>query len=184
VGYQERGFASWYGPGFHGQKTANGERYDMHQLTAAHRTLPLGSVVSVHSVRTGRDVVVRINDRGPFVRDRVIDLSLSAAKAIEMLGPGTDEVTLHVVSYQERPEGMGPLRIQVASFAEKANAVALVNRLSARYRGARVVTVELREGTRYRVQIGEYAREQEAAAAAKQVDHQLNVSSFIVREDP
>lgn len=97
IGYTERGVASWYGPGFHGNKTANGERYDMHQLTAAHRTLPLGSVALVRSLSTGRKVTVRINDRGPFARGRILDLSLAGAKALGMTGNGTDEIELQVV---------------------------------------------------------------------------------------
>lgn len=100
VGFVERGVASWYGPGFHGNKTANGERYDMHQLTAAHRTLPLGSIAVVRSMSTGRQVTVRINDRGPFARGRVLDLSLAGAQALEMTGSGTDEIELQVVGYQ------------------------------------------------------------------------------------
>src|SRR5512138_795071 len=91
VGYVERGTASWYGPGFHGNRTANGERYDMHKLTAAHRTLPLGSIAVVRSVSTGRKVTVRINDRGPFAKGRVLDLSLAGAEAIGMIGNGTDQ---------------------------------------------------------------------------------------------
>ena len=90
VGFVERGVASWYGPGFHGNKTANGERYDMHQLTAAHRTLPLGSIAVVRSMSTGRQVTVRINDRGPFARGRVLDLSLAGAQALGMTGAGTE----------------------------------------------------------------------------------------------
>src|SRR5438874_8216438 len=83
------GVASWYGPGFHGNRTANGERYDMHRLTAAHRTLPLGSVAQVRSLSNGRTVTVRINDRGPFARGRIIDLSLAAAEGLGMIGQGT-----------------------------------------------------------------------------------------------
>ena len=81
LGFVERGSASWYGPGFHGNRTANGEVYDMHKLTAAHRTLPLGSVAVVRSLTTGRQVTVRINDRGPFARGRILDLSLASAQA-------------------------------------------------------------------------------------------------------
>ncbi|WP_456685814.1 septal ring lytic transglycosylase RlpA family protein [Bradyrhizobium sp. P5_C11_2] len=81
---QQAGVASWYGPGFHGRKTANGERFDMNALTAAHRTLPLGTHVRVTNTRTGQSVVVRINDRGPYVGRRVIDLSKASAQAIGM----------------------------------------------------------------------------------------------------
>ena len=92
IGFVERGVASWYGPGFHGNKTANGERYDMHQLTAAHRTLPLGSIAVVRSLSTDRQVTIRINDRGPFARGRVLDLSFAGAQALGMTGVGTDQI--------------------------------------------------------------------------------------------
>jgi rare lipoprotein A len=83
---QQAGVASWYGPGFHGRKTANGERFDMNALTAAHRTLPLGTQVRVTNSHTGQSVVVRINDRGPYVGRRVIDLSKASAQAIGVSG--------------------------------------------------------------------------------------------------
>jgi len=92
----ERGGASWYGPGFHGRRTASGERYNMHAFTAAHRTLPFGTWVRVHSLVNGREVDVRITDRGPFIRRRVIDVSRSAAEALGMLGLGFKEVVLLV----------------------------------------------------------------------------------------
>ena len=91
----QRGTASWYGPGFHGRLTASGERFDMHALTAAHKTLPFGTRVLVHNERNGRKVLVRINDRGPFVAGRVIDLSRAAAQQLGMLNRGHDQVVLH-----------------------------------------------------------------------------------------
>ena len=92
----QRGGASWYGPGFHGRRTASGERYDMNAFTAAHRTLPFGTWVRVHSLVNGREVDVRITDRGPFIRSRVIDVSRGAAEALGMLGLGFKEVVLLV----------------------------------------------------------------------------------------
>ena len=92
----ERGGASWYGPGFQGKRTASGERYDMHALTAAHKTLPFGTMVRVKSLVNGREVMVRITDRGPFIHNRVIDLSRSAAEALGMLGLGFKQVVLMV----------------------------------------------------------------------------------------
>lgn len=89
-----RGLASWYGPKFHGRRTANGERYDMHGLTAAHKTLPFGTKVRVRSVHTGKEVVVRINDRGPYKRQRIIDLSLGAITALGARHRGVTEVVL------------------------------------------------------------------------------------------
>jgi len=89
-----RGKASWYGPGFHGKRTASGERFDMHELTAAHRTLPFGTRVRVRNPQNGREVVVRINDRGPQARDRIIDLSKAAAGAIDLVQAGVAPVVL------------------------------------------------------------------------------------------
>ena len=91
----ERGRASWYGPGFHGRKTANGERFDMNELTAAHKTLPFGTRVLVRNPSTGKEVAVRINDRGPFAKGRIIDLSRAAAKELGVLGHGHVAVELH-----------------------------------------------------------------------------------------
>lgn len=91
---QEQGGASWYGRYFHGRRTANGERYNQNELTAAHKTLPFGTVVRVRSETNGKEVDVRINDRGPFVAGRVIDLSQAAAKALDMLQLGVKKVTL------------------------------------------------------------------------------------------
>ena len=93
----ERGIASWYGLPFHGRKTASGERFDMNALTAAHRTLPFGTLVKVRSLVNGREVVVRINDRGPYAPGRIIDLSHAAAKAIGLLGFGVKRVSLTLV---------------------------------------------------------------------------------------
>jgi rare lipoprotein A len=89
-----RGVASWYGPGFHGKRTASGERFDMNELTAAHRTLPFGTRVRVRNVRNGREVVVRINDRGPQAMHRIIDLSRAAAVALDLLQAGEAPVVL------------------------------------------------------------------------------------------
>ena len=95
--YHQVGIASWYGPGFHGKTTANGEPYDMYAFTAAHKTLPFGTVVRVVDLDTGRSVVVRINDRGPFVPGRIIDLSYAAAEALGILDRGTARVGLVVL---------------------------------------------------------------------------------------
>lgn len=112
----QKGIASWYGPGFHGRTTANGERFDMNQLTAAHKTLPFGTRVLVHNPRTGKQVVVRINDRGPFAPGRVIDLSKAAAHALGIKSRGHDAVVL-----REAPKG-GTRDDLVASRAEGAGA--------------------------------------------------------------
>ncbi len=91
------GHASWYGPGFQGKKTANGERFNMHAMTAAHKTLPFGTKVEVTAVKTGKKVVVRINDRGPFIKGRVIDLSKKAAKKLGILKSGHGKVKIRII---------------------------------------------------------------------------------------
>lgn len=96
----ERGGASWYGPRFHGRLTANGERYDMNALTAAHKTLPFGTMVRVKSLVNGREVLVRITDRGPFIRNRIIDLSRAAAVELDMLNLGFKQVVLTIAEGQ------------------------------------------------------------------------------------
>jgi rare lipoprotein A len=101
----ERGQASWYGPRFHGRRTANGERYDQHAMTAAHKTLPFGSLVRVRSLVTGKEIDVRINDRGPYVRGRVIDVSRAGAEALGMMGLGVKQVSLHMLA--SGPESRG-----------------------------------------------------------------------------
>ncbi|MBD3823237.1 MAG: septal ring lytic transglycosylase RlpA family protein [Epsilonproteobacteria bacterium] len=105
VGDQFKGVASWYGPDFHGKKTCNGETYDMHELTAAHKTLPMHTIVRVTSLNSGKSVVVRINDRGPFVDDRIIDLSKAAASQIDMIGTGTAPVTLEILGTHKEEVG-------------------------------------------------------------------------------
>ncbi len=183
IGFVERGEASWYGPGFHGNKTANGERYDMHQLTAAHQTLPLGSVAVVRSMTSGRQVTVRINDRGPFARGRVLDLSLAGAKAIGMTGNGTDKIELRVVDYVPRPGGMGVLRVQIGAFSDLENARALLRQAQSEFAGGRIMQVDLPEGRRYRVQVGQFLTESEAQTASARLDRMLNLQSFVIRDD-
>lgn len=124
--YQLEGMASWYGGKFQGRLTASGEVFDTNQLTAAHRELPFGTIVRVTNTRNGRVVVVRINDRGPFVDDRVIDLSRAAADIIDLTSVGVAPVRLEVMHYQAEND----LRtIQIASFGKRTNADSLVARL-------------------------------------------------------
>jgi rare lipoprotein A len=102
VGDKFRGKASWYGPNFHGKFTSNGERYDMYKMTAASKTLPMNTIVKVTNHNNGLSTVVRINDRGPFIATRIIDLSNSAAKKIKMIGTGTAPVTLEVLGFYSK----------------------------------------------------------------------------------
>ena len=102
-GYKERGVASWYGHKFHGNLTSNREVYDMHAMTAAHKTLPLPTYVRVRNLSNGKTVIVRVNDRGPFVHNRIIDLSYSAAKKLDMIGSGTSLVEVEAITFDEQP---------------------------------------------------------------------------------
>jgi rare lipoprotein A len=155
----------------------------MYKLTAAHRTLPLGSVVVVHSLTSGRHITVRINDRGPFARGRILDLSLAGAQALGMVGNGTDQVELRVVGYNSRPGGMGVLRVQVGAFADLQNARALLVQVRRDFPDGRIIPLDLPEGRRYRVQIGRFLTEPEAQMAAVRLDHTFSLRSFVVRDD-
>ncbi|RKZ01437.1 MAG: septal ring lytic transglycosylase RlpA family lipoprotein [Candidatus Hydrothermota bacterium] len=99
----EYGIASWYGPGFHGRRTASGEVFDMYKLTAAHNHLPFGTIVEVTNLENGKKVTVRINDRGPHKRGRIIDLSYRAAQKIGLIGPGLARVRVRVLKWGKRP---------------------------------------------------------------------------------
>lgn len=101
--FSTEGYASWYGPGFHGRRTANGERYNQNALTAAHKSLPFDTKVRVINLENDREVIVRINDRGPYVRGRIIDLSKKAAKELAMLGSGTAKVRIESLTFKKAP---------------------------------------------------------------------------------
>jgi len=137
-GYVERGVASWYGPTFHGVSTSMGERYDMYAMTAAHKTLPLPAYARVTNLRNGKSVVVRINDRGPFVANRIIDLSYTAAAKLDMLRDGTTLVEVRVVTAHDTDKltrsdelPAQTLYVQAGAFADENNAKRLVDRLKA-----------------------------------------------------
>jgi rare lipoprotein A len=137
-GYVERGVASWYGPTFHGESTSIGEPYDMYGMTAAHKTLPLPAYARVTNLRNGKSVVVRINDRGPFAKNRLIDLSYTAAAKLDMLKDGTTLVEVKVVTPNDteklaRTDQLPPptLYVQAGAFAEERNATQLVARMKA-----------------------------------------------------
>ena len=127
-GKSQVGYASWYGKKFHGRKTASGETYDMYAMTAAHRTLPFGTQVRVTNLDNQQQTVVKINDRGPFVRGRIIDLSKKAAKEINMIASGTARVKLDVVDH--RPIELGPSYVQIASFVSEQNAHQFIGTLA------------------------------------------------------
>jgi len=195
--FSERGQSSWYGgddDGFAGGVTASGETYDPSALTCAHRTLPFGTLVEVENLDNGRRLVLRVNDRGPFARGRILDMSQRAASELGLLLPGTARVRLHTVDAKGRPAPVdpavlrgNPYTIQVAALANPAN----LDRLSRELRSAfgRVTTqaVPGPGGTTIRrVRVGAYPRLEEAQKASEQVAKfckDRGLESFITRED-
>ena len=138
--FVETGIASWYGPPYHNRRGSNGEIYDMHAMTAAHRTLPLGSIVRVINVQTKSSAIVRITDRGPFVEGRIIDLSKAAAEKVGMLQKGTTEVRVEVLRTPLPLDDGGRWAVQIGAFDHEKPARDLAGHLSRRYHSAKVLT--------------------------------------------
>lgn len=183
VGYQEVGIASWYGGEFHGRRTANGEIYDMHGLSAAHRTLPLGTIVKVTRMENGRSVELRVNDRGPFVRGRVLDLSYGAATQLGMIGPGTTQVRIEVVRLA-RSSKPAPYTVQVGAFVMQENAVRLKDRLAARYHPVMIQPFDTGKQPVYRVRVGRYSAQGTAESVARELASNTALETFVTRQDP
>jgi rare lipoprotein A len=137
--WSEVGYASWYGGYYHGRKAANGEKYDQNELTAAHNTLPLNSIVRVTNLKNHESTVVRITDRGPFVADRIIDLSVAAAKAVGIYLPGTAKVRIDVLEAPRPIESGGRWCVQIGALSDQAEALELKDQLLERYAGAHVI---------------------------------------------
>jgi rare lipoprotein A len=179
AGYQERGVASWYGKKFHGNLTSNREKYDMYEMSAAHKTLPLPTYVRVRNLSNNKSVIVRVNDRGPFVHNRIIDLSYAAALKLDMVRDGTGMVEVTAINFDE-PQGDRPVRkstpsapppvestpqtsanrifVQVGAFGDRANAERRLGELSlAGVRNAFIHEERTPDRVLYRVRIGPVA---------------------------
>lgn len=137
--YTETGIASWYGPPYHNRKAANGEVFDMNQPTAAHKTLPLNSLVRVTNLKTGKSTVVRITDRGPFVGDRILDLSMAAAKLIDVYRAGLATVRLELLEAPAPLDTGGRWCVQIGAFTDAEAAERLKNKLTRKYQTAKVI---------------------------------------------
>jgi rare lipoprotein A len=137
--FEQTGMASWYGAPYHNRRGSNGEVYNMHAMTAAHLTLPLGSIVRVTNLKSGHSALVRITDRGPFVVGRIVDLSLAAAKALDVYLPGTAKVRLEVLQAPASLETGGRWAVQIGSFNGQKAAAELAEHLQKRYQTAKVV---------------------------------------------
>jgi len=137
--FEETGMASWYGAPYHNRRGSNGEVYNMHAMTAAHRTLPLGSIVRVTNVKTGSTAMVRITDRGPFVEGPILDLSQAAAKAVDVYLPGVAKVKLEVLETPAALDTGGRWAVQIGSFSKEKSAKELADHLQRRYRTANIL---------------------------------------------
>ena len=134
----ETGFASWYGPPYHNRRGSNGEIYNMHAMTAAHRTFPLGSIVRVTNVKTGSTALVRITDRGPFIPGRVVDLSLAAAQKLDVWKPGIAKVKVELMQSGASAGSPGKWAVQIGGFPHEPAATKLADHLKRRYHTAKV----------------------------------------------
>lgn len=162
-GWKEVGVASWYGADFHGRRTANGEIYDMYGMTAAHKQLPFDTLVEVENLDNGKKVKVRINDRGPFIRGRIIDLTYTAADKIKMIGPGTAKVRVRVLGAADVPDRR--FTIQVGSFSSAATARELKSRLKGPYPDVRVESA----AGKHRVLVGSFKKKEQADKLAQKL---------------
>jgi len=180
MAYNETGYASWYGPGFHGRRAANGEVYDQNALTAAHRTLPFGTLVEVTRRDTGHRVVVRITDRGPFVRGRIIDLSHEAARRLHSIGPGVVPVRLRIAALPDAAPLMGAYTVQLGNFQDPTRAQALYERLGPRIPGLRMVSEPATASVK--VVTRPYTDYRRAARVAWRIRRDLQPDAFVVAE--
>ncbi len=178
-GFKQRGVASWYGRKFHGRKTSNGEVYDMHGMSAAHKTLPMGVYVKVTHLESGREIVVRVNDRGPFVSGRIIDLSYGAAQKIGIVDSGTAKVRIQALGYRDDKQlgktsgsvsgsyAPGSFAVQIGAFSSVESASQLAGKMRNSYGKATVSSVLTNGQQIHRVRVGHYSTLAQAEVAAK-----------------
>jgi rare lipoprotein A len=161
------GVASWYGPQFHGRATSSREIFDMYDLTAAHKSLPFGTFVMVTNLNNGRSVKVRINDRGPFIRGRDIDLSYAAAKVLGMVKPGVVPVRMEILSDISVDLDKQKFAVQVGAFVNRKNAVALKSRLDKQFRNVYIAPFETPQQVYFRVRLNFFSKNEALLTAKK-----------------
>jgi rare lipoprotein A len=191
-GFSQQGIASWYGRKFHGRKTSSGEVYNMYAMSAAHKTLPLGTWVRVRRLDDGRQIVVRVNDRGPFVHGRIIDLSYAAAKELGIVGPGTARV--EIVALGERRQTTsgaafvpvdyysGTFTFQVGAFSSRDNAERLRARLDRAFTNAHITPYDRGDAVFYRVRVGRCSDLETAEEYERHLADSGYPDAFIVAE--
>ena len=179
--YVEVGTASWYGPGFGGNPTSSGEIYDVADMTAAHQTLPLGTRVLVTNLNNGRSVDVRINDRGPFAKGRIIDLSYAAGRELGLIAPGTAAVRVESIDDGNGPPGVVVYAVQAGAFQDELKATALRSNLSGRFTDVYLTSFRTGEAFVYRVRLGPYERRDDALLRARSLASN-GVPALVVEE--
>ena len=192
AGFVQTGIASWYGDDFHGKKTSNGETYDMHAMTAAHKTLPLGVFVRVRNTANRNEAIVRVNDRGPFVKGRIIDLSFSAAKALGVAIAGTAPVRIEALGYKgSSPDqykalenyDTGNYTVQIGAFTDPRNAERLSGEMKKVYGFSEMRSAWVKGEHFYRVYVGKHASLRSAETAEKNLEEHGYPGSFVVSLD-
>ncbi len=193
-GFTQRGVASWYGKKFHGRLTSNGETYDMYAMTAAHKTLPLGVEVRVVNQRNGKSAVVRVNDRGPFVAGRIIDLSYSAAQKLGIVEQGTAPVEIVALGYPHHAGAKttysapldydaGSFAVQVGAFSQVANAKRLAAQLKTRFGRTEIHFSDAGGRSLYRVRVGEFHSLSTAEVSRETLRNDGFAGAFVVAFD-
>jgi rare lipoprotein A len=193
-GFRQRGIASWYGKDFHGKKTSNGEIYDMYAMTAAHKTLPLGTYVRVRNLENNRELEVRVNDRGPFVRGRIIDLSYAAANELGLVGPGTAKVEIFALGTPSTTDSgtgrtfvqddyfSGNFTFQVGAFVNRENAERLKRKLDEQYKNAHITIYDRGDQVFYRVRVGTFKTLEDAVVNETVLIQNGYPDAFLVAE--
>lgn len=180
-GHTLSGIASWYGKEFHGRPTSSGAIYDMYDMTAAHRTLPFGTMVEVKSLNNGKHIVVEVNDRGPFVKGRIIDLSFEAARQLDIVETGTASVALRVLLWGDRAKKETKYLVQVGSFSSWTNARRLQMQLQHEYPDVIIQPWVAPQGRFYRVRVGPYLTLRDAEVATGHLEDR-GLTTFLVRD--
>ena len=197
VGYSEIGNASWYGGKFHGRRTASGEIFDMHKRSGAHKTLPIGTYVRVINLDNNKYTVLRINDRGPFVKGRIVDLSYAAAKEIGLIGPGVAKVRVTALGKEIKSAGttnnspavvevtdlnLGDFSVQIGAFQDEKNANQLADRLRVIFEYVNVVKyADANNRIFYRVWVSKTGTLQDAGDMEKRLENMGFIDAFVVR---
>jgi len=193
IPFKEEGYASWYGKRYHGRKTSIGEIYDMYQMTGAHKTLPLPCYIKVTNLKNKRSVIIRVNDRGPFIDERIVDLSYAAAHRLEIIQNGSELVKIEMVNpslavknIEEANLNSSPsiksFYIQAGAFSNQDNASYLINRLSKIKFKNSLSIKKLNKNSLHLVTIGPYASKKIAEEALKDITKKIQLNSFIISE--